>query len=184
MSKSREAKRKDFTNKKLQKLLFYAQAWSLVLNDKKLVNDKFEAWIHGAAIPALYGLYKRYGFNNIDEQFDEAEFSKLSDEEKELLDTVWEVYGKYDADYLEVLNHSEGPWQKARQNVSPFEPSSVVISENDMKQYYDEKLKKTEAKSWEKREPFSLGRCANTAIRQATAWGCPEPQAARLPGRF
>lgn len=141
MAKNRAEQRKGFTNKKLQKLMFYAQAWSLVLNDKKLIDDKFEAWIHGAAIPALYGRYKKFGFNDISEDFDESEFSVLDAKDKEILDLVWEVYGKYDADYLEVLNHSEAPWQKARQNTSPLKSSNAVISEEEMKRYYGEKLK-------------------------------------------
>jgi uncharacterized phage-associated protein len=147
MSKSKKAKRHDFTNKKLQKLMFYSQAWSLVLNDKKLIDDKFEAWIHGAAISSLYGRYKKYGFNQIEEEFDESEFDKLAQEEKDLLDTVWSVYGKYDPDYLEVLNHSEEPWQKARQHTSPLKSSNTIISEDEMKRYYGEKLKEAKAKS-------------------------------------
>ncbi len=51
------------TNKKLQKLLYYAQAWSLVLRDKKLFDDKIEAWIHGPAIRKVYLGYKEFGFN-------------------------------------------------------------------------------------------------------------------------
>ena len=35
------------TNKKLQKLVYYSQAWSLVLNNEKLFNEKIEAWVHG-----------------------------------------------------------------------------------------------------------------------------------------
>lgn len=144
MDKSRK-EGNDLSNKKLQKLLFYAQAWNLVLNDKPLVQDKFEAWIHGAAIPALYRMYKDYGWKNIDEKFDPAEFTALTDEEKELLDDIWTVYGKYDADYLEILNHSEEPWQKARQNTSPFESSNTEISEDDMKQFYGQKLEEAQA---------------------------------------
>ena len=143
MDKSRKEGR-DLSNKKLQKLMFYSQAWSLVLNDKKLVDDQFEAWIHGAAIPSLYRQYKNYGWGNIDEAFDAAEFSELSEEEKDLLDDVWVVYGKYDADYLELLNHSEEPWQKARENAAPFESSNAVISEDDMRVFYGRKLQEAE----------------------------------------
>lgn len=142
MAKSKKSGRKDFTNKKLQKLIFYAQAWNLVFNNEKIINDKFEAWIHGAAIPSLYRHYKKFGFSQIDEKYEDEEFDTLTEKEKTLLDEIWEVYGKYDADYLELLNHSEEPWQKARQNSTPFEPSRAVISEKDMKSYYGDKLGK------------------------------------------
>lgn len=41
---------KKVSNKKLQKLLYYAQAWYLVYNKKPLFNDDIEAWIHGPAV--------------------------------------------------------------------------------------------------------------------------------------
>lgn len=145
MDKSKQAKRHDMTNKKLQKLLFYTQAWSLVLNNRKIINDQFEAWIHGAAIPSVYGRYKKFGFSEITEDYDTNEFESLTEPEIQLLDEVWDVYGKYDPDYLEELNHSEMPWQKARQNTSPLEASQAKISEVDMKSYYAEKLQKTKA---------------------------------------
>lgn len=145
MEKSRQDKRDDFTNKKLQKLLFYTQAWSLVLNNKKIIPEHFEAWIHGAAIPSLYGRYKKFGFQQITEEYDTDEFEILTAPEKLLLDEVWEVYGKYDPDYLEELNHSEQPWQEARRNTSPLESSRATISEDDMKAYYAEKLKKAQS---------------------------------------
>lgn len=145
MAKNKKSKKGDLSNKKLQKLLYYAQAWSLVLHPKKLLSDKFEAWIHGAAIPAVYRRYKDFGYSNISENYDESEFDTLSDTEKKLLDEVWQIYGKYDADYLELLNHSEYPWQNARKSLSPFVSSNTEISEKDMKQFYGGKLKETQA---------------------------------------
>lgn len=42
------------TNKKLQKLCFYAKAWYLALYDENLISEPFEAWVHGAVQPSLY----------------------------------------------------------------------------------------------------------------------------------
>jgi len=44
---------KPITNKKLQKLLYYSQAWYLVFNKKPLFKDKIEAWVHGPAIRTI-----------------------------------------------------------------------------------------------------------------------------------
>lgn len=142
MTKSKQSGRKDLTNKKLQKLLYYSQAWSLVLENKKLFQDDFEAWIHGPAIPRVYRRYKNFGFNPIEEKFNSNEFTSLSDEEKTLLDQIWKIYGKYDANYLEVLTHSEEPWQAARQETESYESSSHTISPQSMRKYYGQKLKK------------------------------------------
>ena len=146
MAKSKADGRRDFTNKKLQKLLYYAQAWNLAIHNKPLLKDKFEAWIHGAALPAIYRRYKQFGFEQIDEEYDEKEFDLLSSQEKELLDEVWEIYGKYDPDYLEAINHSEKPWQEARQDLVMNERSTAKISEKLMKEYYAQKLRETEEK--------------------------------------
>lgn len=131
------------TNKKLQKLVYYAQAWSLVLNRKKLFNEAIEAWVHGPAIRSLYGQFKNYGFNPIKEEVS-ADSIKIPDEIKELLDQVWKVYGKMDAGYLEMLTHSEKPWQEARKGLQNHEKSGNEISLKTMHAFYTEKLEKAQ----------------------------------------
>jgi uncharacterized phage-associated protein len=129
------------TNKKLQKLLYYGQAWALVLLDgKKLFNDKIEAWIHGPAIRSIYGKYKPFGFNDIVIDIDENEL-KIKGKNKEILDAVWKVYGKYDANYLEILTHNELPWQKGREGLDNTDSSSNEINLKIMKEYYSKLLK-------------------------------------------
>jgi uncharacterized phage-associated protein len=49
------------SNLKLQKLMYYAQGFSLVLFNKPLFPERIEAWIHGPVIPAVYHKYKGYG---------------------------------------------------------------------------------------------------------------------------
>lgn len=136
---------KPITNKKLQKLVYYAQAWSLVLNNKKLFNEPIEAWVHGPAVRSLYVQYKNYGFNSITEQVDEGSI-KISDEDKKLLDEVWKVYGKLDAGYLEMLTHSEKPWQDARDGLQSSENSDNEITPKAMKSFYSAKLQETQKK--------------------------------------
>lgn len=128
---------KPITNKKLQKLLYYAQAWHLAFHDKKLFKEDIEAWIHGPAVRSIYGLYKKFGFACIDvPTFSNDIFKKLTSEQVELLQEIWRVYGKYDADYLEQLTHSESPWIKARDGIEPTVSSHNIISEDEMKDFY------------------------------------------------
>jgi uncharacterized phage-associated protein len=134
--------KRSLSNKKLQKLLYYAQAWNLVLNNKKLFNNDIEAWIHGPAIRSIYTRYKGFGFNNIEDKIDENEFKSLSKDEIKVLNAVWDVYGKYDADYLEKLTHSEEPWISTRNNLLPYEGSTRVISTDLMKNYYGGQISK------------------------------------------
>jgi len=128
------------TNKKLQKLVYYAQAWSLVLNNKKLFNEPIEAWVHGPAVRSLYIQYKKFVFEPIQEEI-KADTLNISEEAKNLLNKVWKAYGKLDAGYLEILTHSEVPWREAREGLQHYESSNNEISLKTMKIYYSEKLK-------------------------------------------
>ena len=127
--------KKPITNKKLQKLLYYAQAWTYTLKGKPLFKEDIQAWVHGPTIVAVYDEYKKFGFNPISTNISEQEVKEIKD--NDILEDVWRIYGKnYDADYLEKLTHSEAPWQNARQELSPSERSANVISLEDMKKFY------------------------------------------------
>jgi len=137
--------KKPITNKKLQKLLYYAQVWSLVLNDEKLFSERIEAWVHGPAIPTIYRKFKGFEFNPI--QLDTAGVSfNFSKKQNDLLESIWSIYGKYNAEYLEALTHSELPWQEARKEISASEPSNNIISLATAKKFYAGKLKSKTSK--------------------------------------
>lgn len=131
--------KRPISNKKLQKLLYYAQAWSLVLRNKRLFDDSFEAWVHGPAIRSVYKKYKKFGYNPITE-VDENESFKISNDTKKILDEVWRVYGSKDANYLELLTHAEKPWIDARDGLSVHQSSDNVITRKKMKKYYSSLL--------------------------------------------
>ncbi len=136
------SEKKPITNKKLQKLLYYAQVWSYTVSDKKIFKEKIEAWVHGPVVPEVYFEYKSFGFNPIKLDTSEIEFDKvLSEKQIELLDTIWILYGKYDAPYLEALTHSELPWQDARKDVSPVMASDNEIDLKLAKKFYGAKLR-------------------------------------------
>ena len=138
---SNNSPKKSLTNKKLQKLLYYSQAWNLVLRDKALFKEDFQAWVHGPAIPEVYKEYKGYGCSVIDVDVNENDFKALTEDDKKILDEIWQVYGKYDASYLEILSHNEEPWQKARNGCMPYDASVTIISKQEMKEYYGRKAK-------------------------------------------
>lgn len=137
---------KSITNKKLQKLVYYAQAWSLVLNNKALFPEKIEAWVHGPAIKSLYVKYKEFGFSPIKKDIAPSKIKAINSKTKELLDSIWSVYGKLDASYLELLTHSERPWQDARAGLESHTSSDTEITTASMKSFYSERLKETSTK--------------------------------------
>ena len=121
------------SHKKLQKLCFYAKAWYLALYDTNIINEQFEAWVHGAVQPDLYQKYKIYGFSYIPQILDTR---GIPEEFLSFARDIYDSYGELDGDELERLNHCEAPWIKARHGLKPWQNSDELISEDDMKAYY------------------------------------------------
>lgn len=122
---------------KLQKLLYYAQAWYLVFKNEPLFGDKIEAWVHGPVIPSIYREYKQYGYSEITAH-NFVSINSLNKDEQSIILLVWNTYGNLRAKFLEQLTHSEYPWIHARQGIAKNQSSSRVISLADMKQYYSQ----------------------------------------------
>lgn len=131
--------------KKLQKLVYYAYAWALTLlndsadelNNRLFDNGRFEAWVHGPVIHGLYNEYSEYGFNSITE---EKNMPTFTEDVEDILNQVWDVYGKYSADQLESMTHQELPWQNARKGLSPLDSSSNIISDEDIYNCYIQRV--------------------------------------------
>lgn len=127
----------EMTNKKLQKLCYYAKAWHLALYDENLIEEQFQAWVHGAVQPALYQLYKPYGFSEI-KRVDS--FVGIPETFLDFAREIYSSYGHLSGDELERLNHQEDPWIIARGGCKPWESCTTEISEEDMKSYYRRKM--------------------------------------------
>lgn len=56
------------------------------------------------------------------------------------IDEVMDAYGELSAYQLEKLTHSEGPWLNARAGLPNDEPSTAVISHQDMATFYRPRL--------------------------------------------
>lgn len=118
---------------KLQKLLYYLQAWSLVFNDEPLFENALEAWIHGPVVPSVYRAYKHLGASRIQ---DNGSKPTLEERQENVLQAVLSTYGSRDGRFLENLTHSEDPWVKARLGLAATDKSSRKISLQDMKNFY------------------------------------------------
>jgi uncharacterized phage-associated protein len=120
------------SNLKLQKLVYYAQAWYLALHHEPLFNEDFQAWIHGPVIPELYNCYKKFGWRPIQVETNPNLPEHLSD----FLSEVAEEYFACDAYELEQMTHLEAPWNRARGNLPSDEPSTHIIQKEWMQEYY------------------------------------------------
>src|SRR5688572_7364401 len=79
------------TAMKLQKLVYYSQAWSLVWDEKPLFREKVEAWANGPVVRRLFDAHKGQ-FKVSDVTGGDAE--RLSGTEKETVDAVLKYYGR------------------------------------------------------------------------------------------
>jgi uncharacterized phage-associated protein len=130
------------SNLKLQKLLYYAQAWYLAIYGKPLFDEDFEAWIHGPVIPTLYDHYQNFGWKPI---FQDVEAPTFSEEIQDFLEELSEVYFGRDGFELEQMTHIEEPWIQARGNISLDEPSNAIISKESMREYFKHRVVKEKA---------------------------------------
>jgi uncharacterized phage-associated protein len=101
---------------KLQKLLYYCNAWSLADRSVPLFYDEIQAWKHGPVVASIYPLHR----GEIDlTTWPHGSPEDLSTEDRELVDNIVDTYGGLSGWRLRNLTHQEKPWidawDKARQ---------------------------------------------------------------------
>jgi uncharacterized phage-associated protein len=124
------------SNLKLQKLLYYSQAWNLAFYKEPLFEEDFEAWVHGPVVPEIFRTYRDHKWNSIPK----VKASRITARAKQHLEEVWRVYGSLKAFDLERLTHSESPWKSARIGLAPDASSCTVISKKSMREYYTARM--------------------------------------------
>lgn len=137
------------THLKLQKLLYYAQAWHLACLEEPIIDDDFEAWMHGPVCAAVWHHFKNEAsplYNEVGVPAEQAAAirveieGKLVKDQVELVGDVLAEYGDKTAYYLECLTHSEDPWVGARAGLPADAASSTTISKESIKAYYSRAL--------------------------------------------
>lgn len=123
------------TNLKLQKLLYYAQAWYLAIHNKSLFEEDFQAWIHGPVLPSQYKRFKKFEWRPILEEG--ITLPKIKDEKIEAhLREIVDVFGVETASSLELMTHNENPWKEARSGLTTDQQSNAIISKKSMQSFY------------------------------------------------
>lgn len=97
------------SNLKLQKLSYYAQGYYCALFDDALFPNSIYAWNHGPVVEELYHAYKHNGSSLITYQND-FDKDSLSQDEYDLIEEVYEVFGQFSAWKLRNMTHEESPW--------------------------------------------------------------------------
>lgn len=127
--------RAPITAMKLQKLVYYSQAWSLVWDERPLFEERIEAWANGPVCPPLYSRHR--GQFMLSEGAIEGDPGSLDVDARDTVDAVLKFYGDKSAQWLSDLTHREAPWIDARSGVSLGERGEGVISHAAMAEYYE-----------------------------------------------
>src|SRR3954467_14546921 len=90
-------KQGEMTAMKLQKLVYYSQAWSLVWDEEPLFKEPIQAWANGPVVPALYQVHRG--------MFKVAEWTKgdpeaLTAEQRQTIDAVLDYYARKSSQWL------------------------------------------------------------------------------------
>ncbi len=125
--------REGITNLKLQKVLYFVQAYYLAKLGKPIFSDNLEAWEYGPVVPSVYRKYKSNGSNPI---ISEEDKSSLTEEDKSIIKSIWNTFGGYSASRLVDITHAHAPWKEANQM------PSKIISHRSLKEYYTPLLNK------------------------------------------
>lgn len=132
---------------KLQRLCYYAQAWSLVWDDEPLFDEDFAAWQTGPVCEALFNRIKNK--TEITAADIIGNSSELTENQKDTIDTVLKHYAPHNADWLRQLTCQELPWNEARAEID--KGVETPVTKESMAIYYDglgyEKLHLTSTKN-------------------------------------
>lgn len=133
---------------KLQKLLFYCEAYHLAYFERSLLDEDFEAWVHGPVCREVFNHFKGKSLIYSDLLFTgdarsaHAEFDaqKLSSTQLDFLSDVLGSLSSWTAFELENATHNEKPWMEARSGYGSADKCSVAISKESMKDFYKAEL--------------------------------------------
>lgn len=125
----------EISTMKLQKLVYYSQAWSLVWDERPIFPENIQAWANGPVVGELFCEHRGM-FSINSKTFNSGNANALSGSECDTVDAVIDAYGHLSGMQLSELTHRERPWRKARVGLGDFETSNNVISTDEMQDYY------------------------------------------------
>jgi uncharacterized phage-associated protein len=118
---------------KLQKLVYYSQAWHLVFHAEPLFPNVIEAWPQG---PVTRSLYEKHRGRRQLATWPSGNKDNLTAAEQDTLRWVLGKYAHFSAESLSQMTHMEAPWLIARGTLGPNKSSSNPITLQNMAHFY------------------------------------------------
>lgn len=128
---------------KLQKLLFYCDAYCLAFFGRELITDTFEAWVHGPVCRRVYDemkgasvLYTDIAYSPMEGVDEDTVFNGLPFDVQDLIKDVLSHLASWTSLELERATHRETPWIEARIGYSEAARCHVTISKDTTRRFY------------------------------------------------
>ncbi|MCI8371440.1 MAG: DUF4065 domain-containing protein [Lachnospiraceae bacterium] len=138
------------SNLKLQKILYFIQAYFLINSNgkKPCFSESIEAWDFGPVVPVAYREYKQYGSSNIPQILSYIDYKEgniwdaqrvayddgmILSVDKAMIKDVVDKFADYSATDLVTLTHNQRPWKSA---YVPNKNHEITLS--DMWDYFNE----------------------------------------------
>ena len=116
------------TTMKLQKLVYYSQAWSTVWDEDVMFDEPIQAWKRGPVVRKLWDATSgEFRVSHLST----GRSDNLSQDNRDTIDAVLEFYGKKNAQWLSDLTHLEDPWK-----VAYAQGQNTVIPPASLSEYY------------------------------------------------
>lgn len=128
------------THLKLQKILYFAQAYYLGGLSRPLFEEEIEAWQYGPVIREIYTLFSPHGNSLISETTvcpgGNPHSEILPKDQQILKEKIWDNYGRFSAWYLVESAHSHDPWKDAWEKNGQGQNGQIIIPKKTIQKYY------------------------------------------------
>lgn len=129
-------KEDELTGYKIQKLLYYCHAWSLVTQGEALFGDRIQAWGHGPVVSEVAKIHRKK--RTVYRADIPGDSNVVSDKNRLVIDAVLDSYGMLTGDQLAELSHQEDPWKKHFNGYNGA--AAAAIPNDDIVNYYSKLL--------------------------------------------
>ena len=127
------ARQPNLTSMKLQKLLYYIQAWHLAITDQPLFEEDFLGFADG---PVVYEVWKARQDYSTRRHATTDTLPQLSHDASVIVDLVLSEYGGRSGDELSALTHTEAPWLESREGMREGQQGRRRITKESMARFF------------------------------------------------
>lgn len=143
-----------------QKLVYYAQAWTVTWDGAPLFDEPIRAWEKGPVVTSL-----RHQMERLNRPSSEHESSSLTPQQQENIRAVVEHYGAMNGTELSELTHEESPWKQTVAERESTIPLDLMRAEYTKQSLQGSGPKRVPLEP-EKPDPEKIRRLTDEAVQQ------------------